>query len=272
MTNRVLPIKNGNNFRDLGGYRTSDGHQVQWHRLLRSGNLARLDAADQQVLADLNLKVDVDLRSPTEMTTAPDHYPAGTSYLANPVFASDETRSSKGLAGYGKEAGSDPTVGYQHMLQVYEDMVTFESGQAAFAKLFETALALPADGSLLFHCTAGKDRTGLSAALLLLALGVPLATVRQDYLLSNTTNQAFVDRYLAQIEREGRSATFRTNFQAVATVNGDYLDRALETINDRFGGVATYLRDVLQLGAADLASLRANFLQAGYNGNTKEGE
>ena len=201
------------------------------------------------------------------LTTLHEPTPLGIDPGCAPYFGwqlHSETPDTRQIACRLQVCGPDGTVLW--------DTGRVESGQAAFAKLFETALALPADGSLLFHCTAGKDRTGLSAALLLLALGVPLATVRQDYLLSNTTNQAFVDRYLAQIEREGRSATFRTNFQAVATVNGDYLDRALETINDRFGGVATYLRDVLQLGAADLASLRANFLQAGYNGDTKEGE
>lgn len=258
---RLLPINHGNNFRDLGGYQTKDGRTVASGRLIRSGRLAELDHQDLATLAALPLAYDVDLRSPKEVKDAPDRYPQATHYVFNPVFASDKTRSSKGLDGYGPAADQDPTVGYQHMLGVYADMVEEKSGQAAFKKLFELVMSLPTDAALLFHCTAGKDRTGLSAALLLAALGVDWDTIKADYLYSNIANQQFFAGYLEQIKQSNRPDAFLANFKAVASVNPDYLDRAKATIEKDYGSIDQFLTEVIGLSAGDRRDLQAQFLK-----------
>ena len=261
MPNRLLPITNGYNFRDLGGYQTTNGKIVSWHRLLRSGKLADLDQNDLKLLHSLNLKADIDLRSPAEVKNEPDRYPDQTKYWFNPVFDTDKTRSSKGLAGYGPKADYDPNVGYQHMKNVYHEMITFPSGQAAFKKLFEVALSLNDDQSLLFHCTAGKDRTGVSAALLLATLGVPKKTIQTDYLLSNQTTKAIIDKTVQRIKAEGRTDFFLQNFRDVAGVNIDYLNEAFNTIDNQFGGLEEFLTTTLGLSKTDLHDFRVKFTQ-----------
>ena len=261
MTNRLLPITKGYNFRDLGGYQTTSGKKVKWRRLLRSGKLADLDSQDLMILTDFNLVADIDLRSPAEVKTDPDHYPSQTKYYFNPIFDTDKTRSSKGLAGYGPKADVEPNVGYHHMKNVYHEMITFPSGQAAFKKLFEIALSLNDDESLIFHCTAGKDRTGVSAALLLATLGVPKATIQADYLLSNQTTKTIIDKMVQQIKASGRNDFFLQNFRAVAGVNLDYLNEAFNTIDNQCGGLEEFLTTTLGLSRTDLQDFRVKFTQ-----------
>ena len=87
---RLLPIKNGYNFRDLGGYPTADGHQIKWHRLIRTGSLARLDQTDLTVLDNIPISLDIDLRAPDEVKKDPDRVPSQAKYYHLPVFEADE--------------------------------------------------------------------------------------------------------------------------------------------------------------------------------------
>ena len=111
---RLLPIKHGYNFRDLGGYQTSDGHTVKWHRLIRSGALNNLDEQDQEALVAIPVTVDIDLRSKPEITAAPDRVPRTAKYYHLPVFSIDVTnasRSDEEVAREMQEVGN----GYRHM-------------------------------------------------------------------------------------------------------------------------------------------------------------
>ena len=83
--NRLLPIEAGHNFRELGGYQTTDGRQVQWHRLIRAGALGQLSEADLALLAQLNVTADIDFRSPTELEAAADRVPHTATYHHEPV-------------------------------------------------------------------------------------------------------------------------------------------------------------------------------------------
>ncbi|MBW8783049.1 MAG: tyrosine-protein phosphatase, partial [Novosphingobium sp.] len=164
------------NFRDVGGYRTADGHTVRWGVLYRSGVLAGLTAAGQARAAALGLQALVDLRSTGERTSQPD--PA---MLAPHRWAQDYQIDQSGFKGLAGPNGARPDAVRAMMIAGYRIMPHQQA--RAYRELF--AELIRGDTPVLVHCSAGKDRTGVGVALVLTALGVPYATVRDDFLLSN---------------------------------------------------------------------------------------
>lgn len=255
---RLLPIKNGYNFRDLGGYPTTDGHTVKWHRIIRTGSLARLDQPDLQLLENIPVNVDIDLRAPDEITAAPDHVPTTAKYYRLSVFDADETdasHSDEEIAAQMQEPGN----GYRHMLDVYRRMATIDSAKKAYQQMFALLLE-DRDGAVLYQCTAGKDRTGMASFLILSALGVDQEIIREDYLLTNTVTQDFRNKWLQSMRDKGASEELVTNRAALASVAPDYLATAIKVINTNYGDVDHYLREHLGLSKNDLAQLRQLYL------------
>lgn len=263
MTNsRILKVTGGLNFRELGGYPTVDGRTVKWHKLVRSAGLNKLTAADQDNLANYGVVADVDFRSQDERTQAPDKVPTGATYHFLPVFPDgDETDASASQADLERRFSSDATAGYEHMLDVYRNMVTLETAQQAYHEFLATLLANEQpDQAVLFHCTAGKDRTGIGAFLTLSALGVDPQVIRRDYLLTNENVTPVVDKMLAKAQAAGKGDAFVANIRALSTVNPDYFDTAMKVINTQYGGVQDYLRDVLDFSRKDVEALKELYL------------
>lgn len=260
--NRILKVTGGLNFRELGGYPTVDGHTVKWHKLVRTASLAGLTPADQQLLSDYGVVADVDFRSKQERQQAPDKVPAGAQYQFLPVFPDgDQTDASAAREDLERQFSQDPQAGYQHMLEVYRHLVTLSSAQAAYREFFKVLLANDGDQSaVLFHCTAGKDRTGIGAFLILSALGVDPQVIRQDYLATNQNLKPKLDQMTRDAQDRGQSAAFIQNMTALGSVNPDYFDTALKIINTQYGGVQDYLHDVLGLTNKELDQLKQLYL------------
>src|SRR5947208_6885899 len=175
---RRLPLEGAKNFRDLGGYRTFDGHYVRWGLVYRSNHLVNLTAKDFEYLNSLGIRLICDVRSDSERARAPDHWvgttpeclavPIGSNLITSPS-AEDLKRRIAAINGQANDS-----------VRAYE-YATKYAGQ--YAKILQRLASgdLPA----VEHCTAGKDRTGVFSAILLTALGVPREVVIQDYLLSN---------------------------------------------------------------------------------------
>lgn len=168
------------NFRDAGGYRTADGHWVKMGEIYRSDALDKLTAADLAKLKRLGIRVDYDLRTASERTAAPDRVPSGARYVVADVLAGSSTMTSMPTT----EAAA-----VRMMVDGEKFMVSGDTARAAYGTVF-AGVADPSRRALLYHCTAGKDRTGWSSAALLTALGVPRSTVMADYLASNTYRAA----------------------------------------------------------------------------------
>jgi len=261
-TNRLLKVTGGLNFRELGGYPTVDGRTVKWHKLLRTAGLANLTPADQQFLGDYGVRADVDFRSEAEREQAPDQLPTQTVYHFLPVFPEgDQTDASASRADLERQFSQDGEAGYQHMLDVYHNMVTLASSQAAYRAFFKVLLAnTTPDEAVLFHCTAGKDRTGIGAFLVLSALGVDPQVIRQDYLATNDYTHDKLDEMTQKAKDEGQTNAFIANITALSSVNPDYLDTATKIINTQYGGVQDYLRDVIGLTRQDIDTLKQLYL------------
>ena len=174
LPDRLVALEAVHNFRDLGGYTTIDGRVTRWQTLYRADGLHRLTTADVEALRALGLHTVVDLRTDRELdergTFPVDAYPVTFHHL--PVI--DVTWDPN----TGDE--SDPA---EFLFHQYESLLAY--GEPLFAKAFHL-LGLPGALPAVFHCAAGKDRTGILAALILSALGVPHDVVTEDYGLSRS--------------------------------------------------------------------------------------
>lgn len=155
---RLIKLEGGSNFRDLGGYPTQDQKLVKWGMIYRSDDISKLTDSDLQTLKGINLATVCDLREPDELKQKPDRLPEGIYYLNLP-------------------AGSENVkVNSNYFTMNLDSMMTATYGRtehlkAKYKPMFDQLLALKSGKSMMFHCTAGKDRTGMGAALILSALG-----------------------------------------------------------------------------------------------------
>ncbi|XVV12366.1 tyrosine-protein phosphatase [Actinoplanes sp. CA-131856] len=239
LADRSLHLAAAPNFRDGGGYRTSDGRWVRMGVFYRSNSLATLADADVAKLKRLGIRTDVDFRTDSEVAAAPDRLPDGVKY----VFANVAGTTSPGTGGYSLDTEAN---GVAMMVAGEKGMVSSDSGRKAY-RTFLTAVADPRAANVLYHCTAGKDRTGWASAALLTALGVPRATVFEDYLLSNTCLAASNAAALAAVPE-----SIRAGYKAVLDVRPEYLRSGFDEVTAKFGTFDRYLRDGLGVSARQL--------------------
>lgn len=261
MVSRILPIENGYNFRELGGYPTLDGKVLKAKRLLRTANLAHLSPKDLALLNRYNVAVDIDLRSQDERQQAPDKVPVSAKYESVPIFKEDQTESTTSEAELYRRYTNNPLGGQMQMQKVYQELVQDEHSIKMYRKFFEILLQQPADNqAILFHCTGGKDRTGMAAYYLLNALNVSEQVIRQDYLLTNTASQHHIAQRIARLTAKRASSGFIKSTHALMSVQTAYLDTATATIKQNWGSTQQYLQTALKLSKSDINQLRAMYL------------
>jgi protein-tyrosine phosphatase len=251
--NRALPFKRVHNFRDLGGYLTSSGQSIRWNRLFRSGHLARMRKPDLELFRSLDIHTVVDFRSPGEKKRKPNRLPRFHDIrtvslpMLDPVHSSmaQEFRSRLISRDY---RGFDPL---ESITRMYQSFATECSKQ--YQRFVHTVLE--AQGQpVLWHCTAGKDRAGFAAAILLRLLDVPQETVIEDYMLSAD----YADRkelviFLLKLARGQKGLSV---IQPLLTVHRKWIEASFRAIDDRWGSFAEYTDQALALSLDDIAQLQ----------------
>ncbi|WP_159424936.1 tyrosine-protein phosphatase [Streptomyces sp. TLI_053] len=265
---RSLGLFGAVNARDLGGYRTADGLVLRAGVALRSDGLDRLTDEDLGRLAGLGLRRIVDLRSPDEVREAgPDRTAAGMTLHHLPVFAVDfDIRATLRAALAERDpAGQRALLGDGRagamMTGLYRWFVTDSIAREQFGRVLRL-LAEPGASPLLFHCSAGKDRTGWVAAVLLTALGVDRETVFTDYLLTNERSAAVVRTVLESLRARGATSDPEL-LLPVFRAERHYLEAAFEEVSAGWPDFGAFWADGLGLDGGVLAGLRANLLGSG---------
>lgn len=233
-THPLLPLEGGFNLRDMGGYATMDGRTVKRGMLYRSGVMSLLTEADEAHLASLGIATVCDLRRPGERKRDPTRWcePAGAFY-----WSRDYTESSGVLSELLHGPGTTASRVREMMLSLYPEILVDHASSYRF--LFERLAG--GHVPLLFNCSAGKDRTGIAALLILSVLGVPRETIIEDYLLTN--RYADFDRLLAA----GRAGADRFReidpavLEPLFAADADYLVTAFDSLDRDHGGVDAYL-------------------------------
>lgn len=261
VANRHIEVSHSVNIRDLGGYPTLDGRMTKWHKLIRAGDLSELSEDDQQTLLDYGITVDVDLRSKAESKEFPDRIPDGMKFVALPLFDNDETESRTTNQRLQKAYSKDLHSGYLRMLYAYRRLVVNEQPQRAYQQFFSCLINSGVNETILYHCSAGKDRTGMLTVLLLSALGVSPEIIRTDYLLTNKFSVPRINHRIELAKKAHMNRSFIASLKDLSSVSIDYLDQAMAIINYEFGGIQAYLRDVVGLSDIDCERLRKIYLE-----------
>ena len=191
---RAIALEGGSNFRDLGGYPAAGGKTVKWGHIYRSSDIGKLTDADLKTLEARNLAVVCDLRGPQEYQQSPDRLPVGVTRIELPA-GSENTDTRALFAQMQKASNRDSIMG-----AFYTKIDHFK---AKYKPMFDQLLTLDDSKSLMFHCTAGKDRTGIGAALVLSALGVDRATILNDYAATDVYWQPAREKMIAQMKQAG---------------------------------------------------------------------
>jgi protein-tyrosine phosphatase len=241
---RHLSLQGASNFRDLGGYPTTDGRTTRWRRIFRSNHLGQLTAADIEIVRALGVRSAFDFRGVDERAAGVcvvNEITVHSLPIEPTVVASLRAELARGtLTG---------PVALEIMRESYRNYVRHNTH--SFRNLFGHLLEDRAP--LVIHCTAGKDRTGFASALILHALGVPDDVIAEDYLLTNR-------HYKRDVSSAADLPADVLN--AIGSVEASYLAAAFEAVSSDYGDLETYLRDGLKLGTAEQTALKARYLQS----------
>ena len=267
MLSQIIPLDSTKNTRDLGGYVTKDGRTVKPGRLLRSDQLNALTENDIRILkTDYDLKWIVDLRGIHEATGQPDIVPDGVNYIRLPILRDHENA-------YGKQSGNitSKLAAYQQLidtlggdcrgdfLNMYNKMAYDPFCITQYRKFFELLLNQN-EGAVLWHCAAGKDRTGILAIQILLALDVDLETIRTDYLESTPNLMPKCEPLFDSLRAEGADEAMIQQLSYIFVVYPEYFDTALAAINRTWGDTDAYVRKALGLTSLKLKRFREMYL------------
>ena len=228
---RLLPMEGAYNVRDLGGYQTTDGKTVKWEMIIRSGDLNKLTDRDLECLNNMQIRTFIDFRDSAEIEAAPDKTPASWQQT---YPLSIDAGSMVDLQSVSMD--STGTI----MIEINKALVN--QHQEIYKEFFRI-VSDESQAPLLFHCSAGKDRTGLAAALFLAALGVDREVIIEDYLLSAVYLE---DKYAEEIKKF-------PPLEPLMTVKRSYIEAAFNEIDNQYGGVENYLKEYL---AVDINTLK----------------
>ncbi|WP_330254537.1 tyrosine-protein phosphatase [Nocardia sp. NBC_00565] len=259
---RPMGLAHAPNARDIGGYPAKGASLLATGVVYRSDALAKLDDGEQQKLVSLNITQVIDFRSPTETGRDPDKLPASIRRTEQPVYdpANDFYVMVSRLI-QGGPAAQQAALGDGKAAQIMRDyygwFVSNPSARAQFAQAFKDIAS--AQGAVLYHCTAGKDRTGWMTAILMSALDVPKGQIYHDFLDSNDNlaagNKALLDGLVAQ-----GLVTDRALWEPILGVQRDFLDAAFDQVQASYGSFDRFLSDGLGVDNATLDALRAKML------------
>jgi protein-tyrosine phosphatase len=223
------------NFRDLGGYATADGREVRTGCLYRSAELCSLTPRDLAILRELNISVVVDLRNDPERQARPSSgLPDGIEVVARPRAASGDPRTLEDQIA----AGEVPVKDDDYVVRSYCETLTHLAPD--FGLVLQRAVSAR-EAPILFHCSAGKDRTGLAAAVLLGVLGVPDEAILFDYEL---TSQYYAPRRLEALNDLLRAQALTVeDVRHLVEARPIGMIAALNVVRDRWGGFDAYAVD-----------------------------
>jgi protein-tyrosine phosphatase len=254
---RVLDLEGGRNFRDLGGYRTADGRQVKWRTVYRSGTPAKLTAKDYATLDALGIRSFCDFRANDEREAEPNRYVAANSNVD--YFTRDYRMDSGNLMGVLAGPGAGAEKSRATMTSFYR--ILPEEHADSYREMFKLLAA--GKTPLAFNCSAGKDRAGTGAALLLTLLGVPREAIVADYALSDDIVDYRKEMAESAAENPAYSALAELPWETVEPLLASdpaYIEAAFEALDEKYGSAEAFIEKQLGVTPAMKKAIRANLL------------
>jgi protein-tyrosine phosphatase len=251
---RFVEIAGALNFRDLGGYPAAEGRTTRWRVLYRSGSGHRISEDDLDRLSARGLRYVFDLRSTPERRDHPSSLKAleriTYRFIDHDRLPGDIRRTLRTPNATAGEARA-------MMMAMYRQLPLLFRG--AYAELFRHLEN--GDLPLVFNCAAGKDRTGVAAALILSGLGVPRDIIREDYLLTERCFEQNCEFILSGPSSRLFQHVRRATWEPVMRADAAYLDAMFDDLIERHGSVWGYLQGELGMSEESLARMRSNLLE-----------
>lgn len=251
---RVVELDGAVNFRDIGRYTGLNGRKIKWGKIYRAASLSTLTEEDKEKIHDLNITVDCDLRTSFEQKNAPDLLWPGAKFVDISLYAEgDERNQNHRLEMFFRHLPKFDL----YLPGIYQRVILNTHSQKAIAKVFQQLLNLGEDEALVYHCSAGKDRTGIISALILMGLGVDDETIIQDYMLSDE---------LYDFAWEKQHPTDDALSQVIAKMNvthgeGTSIKGITETLRAGWGGFDKFFTHELGFSKKELKQFRDMYLE-----------
>lgn len=270
-----IPLDGTINTRDLGGYQSKDGRRIKFRRLIRTDCLSHVTDKDILYIIDvLHARYEVDMRGYDEIKREPNRSIPGVTFLHMPIQEelnkgyemnphtnfNVEDKAIQGTIDYlfRMDRNGDMTHSFE---RVYRDMLK-PFGTRHYEEFLRLCMKNK-EGSILFHCADGKDRSGLAAAILLLALGVDKETVIQDYLKTNENTKAkaeYREHYLRDVCHVKDEIVIQS-IKMVAGVRRNWLEASFDEMERQSGSIENFFLEKLHFSKEDQKELQDNYLE-----------
>lgn len=243
------------NFRDLGGIRVSKDQALRHKALLRSALFSGLSDGDKSALVhEYNLKLVLDLRTEYEAGAYPDDRIDGVEYINLDIMGDLISRYAEKK--FSKDMEIDEII-YELAVD-YQRLITYGHASRAYKTFIEHILAC--DGAVLFHCYAGKDRTGIGAAILLALMGADDKTIMADYLKTNESMEKKREFDLEQARKSGKSEQELLFIELDTSVKEEIFQFVLDAANKECGSFKAYVMKYLEIDESVAQALKNKYL------------
>ncbi len=253
-TERLIPMENASNFRDLGGIPTKDGRVVKWGKIYRSGKLNDLSDKDLDYFNTLGINTVIDFRDDIEVEKDKTRFPKNREVKRVRTPIGD--RSGNMQAQLKKQVRSADQDTFDSEKFVADVMRQFVDTFAFQYQPFLDLVAEEENAPLLYHCTAGKDRTGLGTGLVLAMLGVDKEVIYDDFMMSNYYRNKVINKTL----RKSSLVIKQRVVQPLVEVKESYIQAAFDAIDEKYGNIDNFLEKEYGLDAEKLEVIRDKYL------------
>lgn len=255
ISERKLPLTGTTNFRDLGGIRTTAGRHVKWGEFFRADDLSGLQSDDFPYLLTSGITDVYDLRTEEEIALKKDHLPQSINWIHYPIFEEGNSLQMRAVMQQFETDTFTPETANELLVIANREFV--QKNTATFSNLIKQILDRSTPS--LFHCTAGKDRTGFTAAMILSILGVDRQTVINEYLMTNYYTHDKLSNDLESIITAFGGKIKPEVMIPLMTVNRSYIEAALQEIDNTYGDMNTYIREGLNISDEQRAHYIASY-------------
>lgn len=253
----IIPFKGAHHFRDIGGYRSSDGRRVKWNTFFRGDKLSDLTDEDIEYFKELGIKTILDLRSKKEVNSSPDPVVDGVKYInLSGIPELDDTKDDFDMLSIFNKKSLVDFDGEDFLIKGYKSMVFNNSAYKELVDCMENEERLP----IIFHCSAGKDRTGFGAALILSILGVPEEKIIEDYLSSNIYRKSINDKIIESVKKLTDNPKHIELLRLMLEVKREFIEASFNSIKDKYGTMDRYLESEYGITKTKRKELKKRFL------------